>query len=58
MSPLSESFSTTTITLPAAAEYEWRFSYQFAAPPPYLVARVALGIGLLALLIVAVNTAW
>ncbi len=59
MSQLSESsFPSSTIILPASAEYEWRFSYQFATPQPNLVVRMALGVGLLALMIVAVNTAW
>ncbi len=58
MSQLSESSSSLTVTLPAAAEHEWRFSYQFAAPPPYLITRLTLGIGLLAIMIMAVNTAW
>ncbi len=57
MSPMSES-SSPFLTLPAAAEQEWRFSYQFAAAPPQRVARVALGLGFLALMIVAVNAAW
>lgn len=54
---MSES-SSPFLTLPAAAEQEWRFSYQFAAAPPQRVARVALGLGFLALMIVAVNAAW
>lgn len=59
MSQLSESSSpSSVITLPASAEHEWRFSYQFATTPPNKVARVALGVGLLALMLVAVNVAW
>ena len=59
MSQLPESsFSFSTISLPASAESEWRFSYQFATPQPNLVVRMALGAGLLVLMIVAVNTAW
>jgi hypothetical protein len=57
VSQLSESPSSV-ITIPASAENEWRFSYQFAATQPNLVARVALGVGVLALMIVAANAAW
>lgn len=57
MSKLSESPSTV-ITIPASAENEWRFSYQFAATQPNLVARVVLGVGVLALMLVAANAAW
>jgi hypothetical protein len=57
VSQLSESPSSV-ITIPASAENEWRFSYQFASTQPNLVARVALGVGVLALMIVAANAAW
>lgn len=59
MSSLSETSSlTTAVTLPAAAEHEWRFSYQFASSPPKLVMHMAIGGGILALMIVAVKAAW
>lgn len=59
MSSLSESSSSSVpFTLPASAEQEWRFSYQFATKRSNLVVRVGLGVGLLALMIVAVNAAW
>ncbi len=57
MSQLSESLSSV-ITVPASAENEWRFSYQFAATQPNRIARVVLGVGVLALMIVAAHAAW
>ncbi len=57
MSYPSES-SSTAVTLPAAAEHEWRLSYQFADSPSNRVLRVALGVSLLALTWVAVKAAW
>ncbi|HEX4950371.1 MAG TPA: hypothetical protein VFZ34_27140 [Blastocatellia bacterium] len=54
----TSSFSPVPLTLPASSEHEWRFSYQFTASPSSVVARVMLGVGLVALTIVAVNAAW
>jgi hypothetical protein len=57
VSHLSQS-SSTAVTLPAAAEHEWRLSYQFADSPSQRVWRVAFGVSLLALTLVVVKAAW
>jgi hypothetical protein len=50
--------SSTAVTLPAAAEHEWRLSHQFADKPASRVLRVALGVSLVALMLVVVKIAW
>ncbi len=40
------------LSLPAAAEAEWRFSYKFAGSPA-MMTRLSLGAGLFALLLFA-----
>lgn len=49
---------SSTFTLPASAEQEWRFSYQFTSDKSNRMVRVVVGVGLLTLMIVAGNAAW
>lgn len=50
--------SSTAVTLPAAAEHEWRLSHQFADKTSSRALRVAFGVSLLALTLVVVKVAW
>ena len=49
---------STAVALPADAEHEWRFSYQFAARTSSSAMRFAFVAGLVALTLVAVKVAW
>jgi hypothetical protein len=50
--------NSPTLTLPAAPENDWRFSYQFANQKSAFLVRLVLGGSVLGVVIVVANVAW
>jgi hypothetical protein len=46
------------MTLPAAPEHDWRFSYQFTVNHSTFLTRLVIGMCIVGLMIVVVKAAW